>query len=304
MKLYTVEKISLWYNALTSIVILLFFGTMANAFKMLEMRVLIALAIFAMAYVYGRMESKAAINRVPTPAMQVLSAVRYFFHLLLLAYWYPETFEFNRYLPNLDHVFVAWEQTLFGCQPSLVFSEMMPQKWFNELMNLGYFAYFLMIAGTAFIFYFSVREHFEKAINTIVAGFFIYYLIFILVPVAGPQYYFPAVKEAGKIEIGTFFDKNENIKPETVADAYLFRELVKTAQTQEKPTAAFPSSHVGMTTILMLLLWFHTRKWAYIFAPFYVLLMLSTVYIKAHYLVDVPAGIISGILIYWLVQKK
>ena len=310
MKLYTVEKISLCYNALTSIVILIFAGTIAGATRMLEIRALIALAIFATAYAYGKMESKNASrggkSSAPTPAMQVLSALRYFFHLALLAYWYPETFEFNRYLPNLDHVFVNLEQTLFGSQPSLIFSQMMPQKWFNELMNLGYFSYFPLIWAVVVIFYVSCREHFEKAINTIVAGFFIYYLIFIVVPVAGPQYYFPASRDAAchvSTTIGTYFDKNENITPETVPDAYLFRELVKSAQKYERPTGAFPSSHVGITTILMLLLWFHERKWVYIFAPVYGLLVMSTVYIKAHYLVDVPAGIISAVLIYWGLQK-
>ena len=61
----------------------------------------------------------------------------------------------------------------------------------------------------------------------------------------------------------------------------------------ERPTAAFPSSHVGITTILMFLAWRTRCKplfWGMM--PFY------TVYIQAHYVIDVIAGWISAIIIY------
>ena len=67
----------------------------------------------------------------------------------------------------------------------------------------------------------------------------------------------------------------------------------------ERPTAAFPSSHVGITTILMLLAW-HTRNrhFFWILMPFFILMCFATVYIKAHYAIDAIAGLVSGVLIY------
>ena len=62
--------------------------------------------------------------------------------LLLLGVWYPETFEFNRHFPNLDHLFAAHEQTLCGCQPALLFSQNITNPVFSELMHLGYDSYF------------------------------------------------------------------------------------------------------------------------------------------------------------------
>ena len=38
-----------------------------------------------------------------------------------LGWWYPDTYELNRLLPNLDHLFASMEQGLFGCQPSYSF---------------------------------------------------------------------------------------------------------------------------------------------------------------------------------------
>lgn len=44
------------------------------------------------------------------------------------------------------------------------------------------------------LFYFIYRfEWFEKMSFVLVTSFFIYYLIYIFVPVAGPQFYFPAI---------------------------------------------------------------------------------------------------------------
>ena len=74
---------------------------------------------------------------------------------------------------------------------------------------------------------------------------------------------------------------------------------LKRLESVERPTAAFPSSHVGITTILMFLAWrtrCKTLFWCMM--PFYVLMCFATVYIQAHYAIDVIAGWISAGIIY------
>jgi membrane-associated phospholipid phosphatase len=79
-----------------------------------------------------------------------------------------------------------------------------------------------------------------------------------------------------------------------------FYYLVESAHDAgERPTAAFPSSHVGITTILMFLAWKARCKplfWGMM--PFYVLMCFATVYIQAHYAIDVIGGWISAVVIY------
>lgn len=68
-------------------------------------------------------------------------------------------------------------------------------------------------------------------------------------------------------------------------------------------TAAFPSSHVGISTILMIMAW-RGSKWLFaILMPFYVLLCCATVYIQAHYLIDAVVGFVSAFVMYVLVTK-
>ena len=72
-------------------------------------------------------------------------------------------------------------------------------------------------------------------------------------------------------------------------------------QAGERPTAAFPSSHVGMSTILMMLaLRSRCLTLTAALTPFYVLLCCATVYIQAHYLIDALAGFASAFVVYAL----
>ena len=71
----------------------------------------------------------------------------------------------------------------------------------------------------------------------------------------------------------------------------------------ERPTAAFPSSHIGISTVIILLAIRAKRGLALALAPFYLLLCCATVYIKAHYLIDAFAGVATGLLFYLLTSK-
>ena len=94
-----------------------------------------------------------------------------------------------------------------------------------------------------------------------------------------------------------------------------FSQLVVGAQEiGERPTAAFPSSHVGMSTVCMLLALAAKRKWLFwAMLPLWVLLVFATVYIKAHYVIDSLAGLLFAVVFFllfswvfscWLKRKK
>ena len=79
----------------------------------------------------------------------------------------------------------------------------------------------------------------------------------------------------------------------------LFFNLVKGAQDAgERPTAAFPSSHIGISFILLYLVYPFSKKMFAGLLPFVVLLTLATVYIQAHYLVDAIAGILTSVIVF------
>lgn len=65
-------------------------------------------------------------------------------------------------------------------------------------------------------------------------------------------------------------------------------DLVESVQKfGERPTAAFPSSHVGISTLILLLLIRGRHYSAFtITFPLYLILVFATIYIQAHYVVD------------------
>lgn len=287
-----VEKATLAYIAVTTVAIAFMGHRMADVGSLLAMR---AAVVGGMALAYGLYQW--------LPCRPTL-LLRYLFPLSLLSVWYPDTYAFCSTLPYLDHVFAGADQWLFGCQPALTFSAALPQKIWSELFHLGYFSYYLMIAGAVLTPLFLARERFSRTAFIVMATFFLYYLIYLFLPVAGPQYYFCAIgldqAAAGHFPAVAdgYFALHQQMLPSPGEDG-LFRTLVMQAQAGgEHPTAAFPSSHVGAATVLMLLM-YRTRRWlTWLMMPLYLLLVGATVYIQAHYLVDVFGGLATGVLFY------
>ena len=289
------EWLTLAYTLFITLLMACFWTEMKNPLPLLEGR----------AFIVGGMCLLYLIYRAK-PGRYTLF-LRYLFPLTLLGYWYPDTYEFCQLFPNLDHVFSQAELTLFGCQPSIVFSQWMPSKLWSELFHLGYFSYYPLIFLTILEPWATNRKAFERTAFIVLGSFFLYYLIYLFLPVAGPQYYFQAVgfdriEEGVFPALGDYFRTHSDLAPSPGPEGF-FRGLVESTQASgERPTAAFPSSHVGVSTVLMLLLWTNRRCLFFLSLPFYILLCAATVYIQAHYLIDVFGGWLTAVAFYFLFQ--
>lgn len=299
--LFAAEWAMLAYWLLTTLIIVVCYTKVQNPEAMLWGRVRILFTTAALYAVYRMLPCR--LTRLARIGVQ----------LAFLSWWYPDTYELNRMLPNLDHVFATWEQQLFGCQPALLFSQLtahlptLVSNIFSELMDLGYASYYPMIA-TVIIYYFFFRyKEFQRAAFIVLAAFFIFYVVFIVVPVTGPTFYYQAVGIDNIAQgifpnLGSYFNLHQECMPSPGCTDGIFYHLVENAKAAgERPTAAFPSSHVGISTILMFLAW-HTRerRLFFVLLPFFVLLCFSTVYIQAHYAIDALAGLLSGTIIYYV----
>ena len=238
---------------------------------------------------------------------RLLLLVRVIVQLALLSNWYSETFEFNRMLPNLDHVFATWEQQLFGCQPALLFCQKWSHPVFSELLTLGYVSYYPLMGVVALYYFIWRKEQFLKASFVILASFFLFYVIFIFLPVAGPQYYYLAVgtdqiAQGVFPNIGNYFETHsEGLPSPGYTNGIFYKLLVIAHEAGERPTAAFPSSHVGVAVVLLWLAWASkNRLFFWCLLPFVVLMFFATFYIQAHYAIDAIAGLIAGTLMYFL----
>ena len=206
--------------------------------------------------------------------------------LLFLGFFYTETGYMKNIIfsQNLDIHVCAAEHSFWGCQPSLEFSKVMSQGWFNEIMNICYFSYYLITGVVCISLYLKKPLESYKGIFIVVFSFYMYYIVFAIFPVVGPQYHIPSAMETS--EPPYFFGK---IMHHIIAN-------------YEEPTGAFPSSHVGIAIILSYIAFKHLKKIFYISLPFVIGICFATVYLKAHYLLDVLAGILSVPVFIWLSQ--
>lgn len=294
-KLLAIEILTIGYSIITALITLVFWQKLNNPVHFLLTRVAVVCGFW---FIY---HATRLIKNEKTSTL-----VRILFPMALLSHWYSETYEFNRIFPNLDHIFANAEQWLFGFQPAVAFAQFFGSKWISEIFYMGYFFYFPMMMLIIIYCYFAKRAQFNKLSFIYLGSFFLYYLLFIFIPVAGPQYYFPVIGAENVVRgifpsVSDYFFHHIELLPGPGFSEGLFYKMVKMSQDMgERPTAAFPSSHVGISTILMIWLFFNNKKILFALLPFYISLCCATVYIQAHYLIDVISGWISAFAFYFM----
>lgn len=258
-----IDKITLGYILTTLFYIIFSFGALENAWVHILIRFVFISFLYLLVWLTPRISGN------------YWQFLRNFYPLIFFGFFYSETDYLNNVLfNNLDRYIVKFELLFFGVHPSVVFSNAIPQVWFSELMNFGYFSYYFLILLLPLWLWVKRNQSFLYVIFVITFSFYMFYWIFILFPVAGPQFYLP-----------------ESLR--TIPDSGVFRAMVKFVEwLGEGPTAAFPSSHVGIVVIIGVLAFRYAREILWVYLVFGLLICLSTVYIKAHYAIDVIGGLL------------
>lgn len=286
-----IERIMMCYSVFTLILIFMLFDLMDNPAVPIIGRTAIMGGTVLLWQLY---------KRYPCNLTYIIRVV---FQLSLLAYWYPDIYNFAKFMPNCDHIFANIDQMIFGYQPALTFNKAFSGIFWSELFYMGYFSYYLMLIVVVL---WAILKHFKRfdcTTTVIFCSFILYYLVFLFLQSAGPQFYFPRIGmhdiTAGIFPpVGDYFRYHSTLVYSGGTSSGLFHNLVEMAQHSEKPIAAFPSSHVGLSTIMIWLAYKMSKKLALWMLPFYIILCLSTVYIGAHYAIDVLGGWISAVIFY------
>ena len=306
-----IERAAVAYCCATLLLMAVLWPQLMRPADMLAMRGMWALMTLALITLGTVVSARWQAMRLWTVLVRVAA------QLMWLQQWYPDTYELNSSFCNLDYLFASWEQSLFGCQPSIEFSAALPQPFWSEAFNLGYASYFPMILVLTLALFAKamlpawrgegrpVMHELEQPTTVIICAFFIYYCIYIFLPVVGPQFYFCAVgtdqiQQGHFPELGHYFATHSDMLPKPGWAGGLFHRLMELAQAAgERLTAAFPSSHIGVATIMLLLARRSVPRLLWLYVPLWVLLCCATVYIQAHYLIDAIAGLLSAPIVYW-----
>ncbi len=293
-----IEKITLFYLFFTLILLIIWHDSIGSIADPVKHRLIIAGGTCILWRVYKKLPCNLSYD------------IRIFHQIAWLGYWYPDIYNIVKIMPNLDPTFAHIDQVLFNCQPAVEFSIICNGNFWSELFNMGYASYFPIIIIVPLWAILFCYQRFERTATIMLCSFMLYYFVYLFVQVSGPQFYYPVVGmkqiTSGIFpQVGDYFLHHPELTW-THADSGLFGCMVDALHGGERPIAAFPSSHVGLSTILIWLAYKMSKKLACAILPFYIILCLSTVYIGAHYAIDVVFGWISAILFYcialWLYE--
>lgn len=222
---------------------------------------------------------------------RVVQFFRLFYPQILYLLFYQEAIRLSHLFyggRTFDAIFAKADQVLFSFQPSIQFHRLFDGiAPVNELFFFSYFSFFaLMTVGWWILYVRGERSKAVSALTIVTLSFYLLYVLYALFPVEGPKYYFPSLHQK-------WYDHFKG---------YLFTELMQRLFDHvDLAGAAFPSSHVAISTLSLLLNFRHSPKIGATFLPVTLVLYFATVYIYAHYAVDVFAGLIVALLFWFAI---
>lgn len=224
---------------------------------------------------------------VHTPGMGRTGVLlRELYPIVLLAGFYSELDVLNAGRPVYDALVQQWEATLFGGQPSRDWWRAMPSAAASFLLHATYFAYYPMILMPAV--WLAARGRLpalRRFVFGVMAAFIFCYLVFLILPVAGPYYEFSR-------PTGSFVSNPAA------------RLVYATLSQGSSYGAAFPSSHVAATIAALIGVWAASRRAGMLMLAPALLLPVAVVYCQMHYAVDAVSGVLVGVAAGWIGLKS
>jgi membrane-associated phospholipid phosphatase len=290
LRLTTNDRLFLSLNLLFGILALLSLGRANDGYAGISMA---GQLLFA-ALLLGSIPAAMGLIRLTDGGSSLfLGWLRTFYGQLMYILYFSQVIALSRLFhggASFDALIAGFEERLFGFRPVMAVFETLPKlPWLNELFFFGYFSFYIFLAAPWWILYFK-GEKGRAAVSmfTITASFGLLYLWYLFFPVTGPKLYYP--------ELQTLWY--------TPFDGWFFVPLLKSLFTPATMAgAAFPSSHVAIGLVSLLLNFRYNRPLAWWLLPLYALLCASTVWLYTHYVVDIFAGWIAGGVLFLLIPR-
>lgn len=185
-----------------------------------------------------------------------------------------------------DHYLLAFEARVFSVPPTVWLGQH-GSRLLTELFELGYFSYFilLMIVGGRFYFVEDWRA-FRQVMDATVLSYLLCYLFFLAFPTEGPAHTLAALHNFPIPSGGPFH--------------WMVGLIQKNAGVHGN---AFPSVHVAGATVSLFFAWRYAPRLGLALTPLVILLCIGAVYDRYHYLSDVTAGAVFGLVPAWMVLR-
>jgi membrane-associated phospholipid phosphatase len=197
--------------------------------------------------------------------------------------------------PDVDNLLIKIDLAIFGVHPT-VWLERFFITWVADILSLAYISYYFIPLILILILYFRGKpEEFSLTVSTLLLGYYICYMGYIFMPAIGPRFTLASLQQI------------------PLQGGVIMNTVVDTLNALEgNQRDCFPSGH---TQTVLISLWFafkYRRPLFWIYLPIIIALIISTVYLRYHYVIDLVAGFAAaGITLllgtrlwaWWLYQR-
>jgi membrane-associated phospholipid phosphatase len=183
---------------------------------------------------------------------------------------------------TFDARLIAVDHAIFGVHPT-VWLERVSNPPLTGLLQFAYISYYFIPISLGVVLIARGRfGEFEEALFSILLCFYLSYVGYLLVPAIGPRFTLSHL-QAGDLQVAPFI--------KTIQDGLNALEKNK--------YDAFPSGHTAVSLTCLYYAWKKQEKKLFAgLIPLVTGLIISTVYLRYHYVIDVIAGIaLTGLTI-------
>jgi membrane-associated phospholipid phosphatase len=174
---------------------------------------------------------------------------------------------------DVDPALIRIDYFLCGVHPT-VWMERWIVPWLTDVMSFCYFSYYFLPPILVSTLYLRNRkEDFDEAMFVLLFGYYLSFICYILFPAIGPRYTLTHL-QSGPLEASFFTD--------------FVRDILNAAEHNKRD--CMPSGHTQMALMVLFLSYRLKRRLFYILLPVVCGLILSTVYLRYHYVIDLVVG--------------
>jgi membrane-associated phospholipid phosphatase len=180
---------------------------------------------------------------------------------------------------DIDQTLLRIDRSLFGVDPT-VWIEWMIVPWLTDLLSFFYgIYYFLPVSLIVTLYAANRKEDFREAVFVLVFGYFISFIGYMFFPAIGPRYTIPHLQS---VPLDGGF-----LTPFT-------RDILNAMEHNKRD--CMPSGHTQIALMTLFLSYRFERRLFYVLLPCVCGLILSTIYLRYHYVIDLMVGATLAVL--------
>lgn len=224
----------------------------------------------------------------------LLKLLRYWYPLLLVLYVFKQVYLLVHPInPNdIDTSLIQIDLWMFGVNPT-EWAYRFANPIVTEFLQIIYSLYYIIITVYGIEIYTKKRySDFNYSVFVLFLGFYIAYILYMIFPAVGPRFY-----------LHDFFSISNELPGIFITEP--FRVILNWGESIPAGVPnpqdyvqrdAMPSLHAEIVILLAYLSKKLKLKSFYFYLPYCILMMIATIYLRYHYVVDLIGGAIAALI--------